>query len=670
IDLTGGWKPAQGHGDFNDDGIEDLLFVKYDSSTNPQEVVVNAILGSFDPSRDLAVQGGVTVVKYSFGPPGTKLEVRALFLNWNGDSSADLLVLGTLAVSGFYGALFSGTRLANAFEGNEPSLGSNAGDAEVLLLKGAENQAFLNAIRDQLLGANSGYSAGAVSPGKDTLQATIADLDGDGRDEALLLRPEALQLTHAFAPVLIAGRLYVLNSAFVPVPGTFVSIATQVPALLQDFALSEALGLGDLNRDGRDDFAVTRAQEGGGFSEGSVLLFYGSQDHVPSSPGFPGTPLRLSGADVGLRRFPAGSLPPGVKVAGPIQLAAGDHDDDGRADLAVGQTSFQVTAGSAVLDQDTRGRVHVVWNVASLGPEVVLAEEATDLTGDGRIDRLRIDGASDLDGFGSLPATERMDLDRDGYDDLFIGAPNTDALGARVLEDAGAIYALYGTPRRVPLPDEVDVVELANRTFSGSGDVLVDPATGRPVVFNDFDLDDDGFLDTSDFTLKPSDGERWYRFRLVGDGGPGNVLRLLPPAYAERTATLDGPAGHRDTSRNIIDNVSTFKVGGRDNLRAALEFDLSGLLEALEDADAVERVALELTALAQVEPFEQPSEMTLAGSTLYFAVETDPWGRELWKTDGTAAGTVLVEDIVPGVVGSDPQNLTAVGGRLFFSALI
>jgi ELWxxDGT repeat protein len=43
-------------------------------------------------------------------------------------------------------------------------------------------------------------------------------------------------------------------------------------------------------------------------------------------------------------------------------------------------------------------------------------------------------------------------------------------------------------------------------------------------------------------------------------------------------------------------------------------------------------------------------------------------GRELWKSDGTAAGTVLVGDIRPGSGGSYPSNLTAVGSTLFFSA--
>jgi ELWxxDGT repeat protein len=43
---------------------------------------------------------------------------------------------------------------------------------------------------------------------------------------------------------------------------------------------------------------------------------------------------------------------------------------------------------------------------------------------------------------------------------------------------------------------------------------------------------------------------------------------------------------------------------------------------------------------------------------------------ELWQSNGTAAGTVLVDDITPGSFGSSPSNLTDVNGRLFFTASV
>ena len=61
-------------------------------------------------------------------------------------------------------------------------------------------------------------------------------------------------------------------------------------------------------------------------------------------------------------------------------------------------------------------------------------------------------------------------------------------------------------------------------------------------------------------------------------------------------------------------------------------------------------------------------EITAVGSSVFFTHESASHGIELWKSDGTAAGTVLVKDIVPGVGSSAPYNLTAVSGTLFFVA--
>jgi ELWxxDGT repeat protein len=52
----------------------------------------------------------------------------------------------------------------------------------------------------------------------------------------------------------------------------------------------------------------------------------------------------------------------------------------------------------------------------------------------------------------------------------------------------------------------------------------------------------------------------------------------------------------------------------------------------------------------------------------FFAANNGVNGFELWKSNGTAAGTVLVKDIRPGAIGSNPLNLTNVNGTLFFSA--
>jgi trimeric autotransporter adhesin len=63
-----------------------------------------------------------------------------------------------------------------------------------------------------------------------------------------------------------------------------------------------------------------------------------------------------------------------------------------------------------------------------------------------------------------------------------------------------------------------------------------------------------------------------------------------------------------------------------------------------------------------------PRNLRAVGSTLYFTATTPGTGRELWKSDGTAGGTVLVSDIVPGVVGSSPAELFPYKGKIYFTA--
>ena len=63
----------------------------------------------------------------------------------------------------------------------------------------------------------------------------------------------------------------------------------------------------------------------------------------------------------------------------------------------------------------------------------------------------------------------------------------------------------------------------------------------------------------------------------------------------------------------------------------------------------------------------QTSPVTLSG-TLYFSAEDNSSGRELWKSDGTIAGTALVRDIRPGSTDSHPRGLARVGRVLYFFA--
>ena len=63
-----------------------------------------------------------------------------------------------------------------------------------------------------------------------------------------------------------------------------------------------------------------------------------------------------------------------------------------------------------------------------------------------------------------------------------------------------------------------------------------------------------------------------------------------------------------------------------------------------------------------------PSNLTYVNGMLYFSANTPTYGTELWQSDGTAAGTTMVQDIYPGPLGSNPTNFVVFGTTLFFTA--
>jgi len=76
------------------------------------------------------------------------------------------------------------------------------------------------------------------------------------------------------------------------------------------------------------------------------------------------------------------------------------------------------------------------------------------------------------------------------------------------------------------------------------------------------------------------------------------------------------------------------------------------------------------SAPGAVDRSSNPAWLTVGNNTVFMGASNSATinGRELWKTDGTEAGTVMVKDIYPGTSDSDPTGLVYTNGTLFFAA--
>ncbi len=196
----------------------------------------------------------------------------------------------------------------------------------------------------------------------------------------------------------------------------------QVPdTVAGDESFGAALAAGDFNDDGFDDLAVgipgeDLAQAGGGTASdgGAVIVLRGSYSGL-----------------VGLRTqfwSQAGLVgEPEDGDAFGFALTAGDFNDDGFDDLAVG------APGEDVVDARSAGAVNVIYGGASW------------LTSSGNQiwhqDTAAVVGVAERgDAFGAALAA--ADLNGDGTDDLAIGVPGED-VGA--VPDAGSVNVLVGS---------------------------------------------------------------------------------------------------------------------------------------------------------------------------------------------------------------------------------
>ena len=155
-------------------------------------------------------------------------------------------------------------------------------------------------------------------------------------------------------------------------------------------------------------------------------------------------------------------------------------------------------------------------------------------------------------------------------------------------------------------------------------------------------------------------------FFVADDGVNGFELWQSDGTSAGTVLVADIAPGNSSSNPTLLTNViGTLYFTADDGVNGRELWQSDGTAEGTV---LVKDIFPEIDGVSGFPNSSFPDELTNVNGTLFFSADDGVNGKELWQSDGTAAGTMLVADILPSVQSSAPLVLTNVNGTLFFVA--
>ncbi len=287
-------------------------------------------------------------------------------------------------------------------------------------------------------GANSTDSLGFSVSG-------AGDVNGDGLNDLIVGAPS----TDAGGNR-AAGQSYVVFGKPDGIPVELSDVITGTGGFAMngiysvDLSGNSVSGAGDVNGDGFDDLIVGayHADPGGNYSAGQSYVVFGKMD---------GTIVELSDVVVGTSGFTIIGINSEDFSGGSVS-GAGDVNGDGFDDLIVG------AHGVDLGDGERAGQSYVVFGKAD-GTAVELSAVLAATGG------FAINGTNIRDDLGRS-VSGAGDMNRDGLDDLIVGAYRADPGG---ISEAGRSYVVFGKADGTPV--ELSDIVLGGAEGEGEGEI-------------------------------------------------------------------------------------------------------------------------------------------------------------------------------------------------------